>query len=217
MPQRGVRGCRGSRVAVPLKTGGHRPEKRLFWQVHPQVFFNPAGLFTHTLALPCGVLMWRKLPRLRARGCLVLGLVLNGKSSEVVALLSRCCPRTGQSQRVRSARLMDTAYVGVKPTDGSRSLTSLFSPPKASRVVTSGTRPHLYTVSASLPLVFSPVVDVSWLGHLPDYGAHLVNATFFREGDELDFAPGDEWPGRLNAREAPGSPMRCSQRFSVYL
>ena len=124
------------RRATNPKTGGHRPEKRPLRQVPPQVFFNPAGLFTHTLALPYGVLevvlrgcganFHGDVPR----GCVVLGLVLNGKSSEVVALLSRCCPRTGQSQRVRSAGLMDTAHVGVKPTDGSRSLMSLFSTAK---------------------------------------------------------------------------------------
>ena len=91
------------------------------------------------------------------RGC---GANFHGDVPEVVWYLAWCstvsrprsllsfpvvAPALVSHNCVRSAGLMDTAYVGVKPTDGSRSLMSLFSPPKASRVVTSGTRPHLYT------------------------------------------------------------------------
>ena len=105
------------RRATNPKTGWHRPEKRPLRQVPPQVFFNPAGLFTHTLALPYGVL------EVVLRGC---GANFHGDVPEVVWYLAWCstvsrprsllsfpvvAPRTGQSQRVRSAGLMDTAYV----------------------------------------------------------------------------------------------------------
>ena len=38
------------------KTGGHRFEERVLRHVTPQELFNTAGVFTCTLALPCGAL-----------------------------------------------------------------------------------------------------------------------------------------------------------------
>ena len=94
MPQRGVRGCRGSRVAVPLKTGGYppqgdqpedwrapSPETALTAGTQTDIFFNPAGLFTHTLALPYGVL------EVVLRGC---GAIFHGDVPEVVWYLAWC-------------------------------------------------------------------------------------------------------------------------------
>ena len=69
------------RRATNPKTGGHRPEKRPLRQVPPQVFFNPAGLFTHTLALPYGVL------EVVLRGC---GANFHGDVPEVVWYLAWC-------------------------------------------------------------------------------------------------------------------------------
>ena len=108
--------------ATNPKTGGHCPEKRPLRQVTPQVLLNTAGVFTHTLALPSGVL------EVVLRGDVAqtptvaywwdVGLVLSGKWSEV-ATFSLSPSHWSVTTHTRSAGLWNTGCVSAKPTEDS--------------------------------------------------------------------------------------------------